>query len=126
MTPSSPLSESSWSGVTPWVAPNFFASSSLSSLRSTATIVAAPAMRQPWMIEIPTPPHPKTTQVEPGVTLAVLMAAPQSERRRLAQAIEEYAMRFPTAFRDMRNGHPAQALRELFREVIDAVDAQPD
>jgi hypothetical protein len=57
---------------------------------------------------------------------AVLMAAPQSERRRLAQAIEEYAMRFPTAFRDMRDGHPAQALRELFREVIDAVDAQPD
>ena len=57
---------------------------------------------------------------------AVVMASPQNERLRLAQAIEEYAMRFPTAFRDMRNGHPAPALRELFREIIDAVDAQPD
>ena len=33
-------------------------------------------MRQPWMTLMPTPPHPMTAQVEPGVTLAVLMAAP--------------------------------------------------
>jgi hypothetical protein len=56
---------------------------------------------------------------------AVLMAAPQRERQRLAQAIEEYAVRFPTAFRDMRNGHPAPALRELFQELIEATGAQP-
>jgi len=57
---------------------------------------------------------------------AVLMAAPQRDRQRLAQAIEDYAARFPTAFRDMRNGHPARALRELVDEVIEAVDAQPE
>ena len=36
----------------------------------------APAMRQPWITLMPTPPQPITAQVEPGVTLAVLMAAP--------------------------------------------------
>ncbi len=36
----------------------------------------APAMRQPWITLMPTPPQPMTTQVEPGVTLAVLIAAP--------------------------------------------------
>ncbi len=64
------------SGLTPWVAPKRLAVSSFSSLRSTATMTEAPAMRQPWMTLMPTPPQPITTQVEPGVTLAVLMAAP--------------------------------------------------
>ncbi len=36
----------------------------------------APATFAPMMAEIPTPPQPKTTTEEPGVTLAVLMAAP--------------------------------------------------
>jgi hypothetical protein len=57
---------------------------------------------------------------------AILMAAPQGDRQRLAQAIEDYAARFPTAYRDMRNGHPAPALRELILEVIEAVDARPE
>jgi hypothetical protein len=56
---------------------------------------------------------------------AILMAAPQRERQRLAQAIEHYAARFPIAYRDMRNGHPAPALRELIQEMIEAVDARP-
>jgi hypothetical protein len=37
-----------------------------------------------------------------------------------------YAARFPIAYRDMRNGHPAPALRELVQEVIDAVGARPE
>jgi hypothetical protein len=57
---------------------------------------------------------------------AILMAASERERHRLAQAIEDYAARFPAAYRDMRNGHPAPALRELIREVIEAVDARPE
>ena len=57
---------------------------------------------------------------------SVLMAAPERERQRLARTIEAYAVHSPAAFRDMRNGHPASALRQLFREVIDAVDAQPE
>src|ERR1700720_2637004 len=57
---------------------------------------------------------------------AILMVAPERERRRLAQAIEHYAARFPIAYRDMRNGHPAPALRELIEEVIEAVDARPE
>ena len=69
-------SEASPSGVVPWVAPRRLASSSLDSRRSTATISAAPATRAPWMAEMPTPPQPNTTTVEPGSTLAVLMAAP--------------------------------------------------
>jgi hypothetical protein len=57
---------------------------------------------------------------------AILMAAPERERQRLAQAIEHYASRFPIAYRDMRNGHPAPALRELIQEVIEAVGARPE
>ena len=45
---------------------------------------------------------------------------------RLAQAIEQYAIRFPTAFRDLRNGHPALSMRELFQELMDSVDAHPE
>jgi hypothetical protein len=56
---------------------------------------------------------------------AILVAAPERERQRLAKAIEAYAIRSPTAFRDLQNGHPAAATQQLFREVIDAVDAQP-
>ena len=56
---------------------------------------------------------------------AILMAAPRPERQQLAQAIEDYATRFPVAYRDMRNGHPARALRDLIQEMIEAVDAQP-
>ena len=55
----------------------------------------------------------------------ILATAPQSDRQRLAEAIEAYAMRFPIALRDLQNGHPAQVMRELFREVVDAVDARP-
>jgi hypothetical protein len=54
---------------------------------------------------------------------AILMAAPRPERQQLAQ---DYATRFPVAYRDMRNGHPARALRDLIQEMIEAVDAQPE
>ena len=57
---------------------------------------------------------------------AILMAAPQSERQKLAQAIEQFAIRFPTTFRDLRNGHPARSMRGFFQELIDGVDAQPE
>ena len=56
----------------------------------------------------------------------VLAAAPARERRLLAEAIEEYASRHPTAFRDLRNGHPAGDVRVLVEEVIAAVDADPE
>ena len=56
----------------------------------------------------------------------VLAAAPIRERRLLAEAIEEYANRHPTAFRDLRNGHPAGNVRALIEEVIAAVDADPE
>ena len=36
----------------------------------------APAMRAPWTAEMPTPPRPVTTTVEPRSTLAVLSTAP--------------------------------------------------
>ena len=39
-------------------------------------MLAAPQTRAPWITLMPTPPQPKTTTVEPGSTLAVLMAAP--------------------------------------------------
>ena len=39
-------------------------------------MTTAPAMLQPWMTEMPTPPQPNTTHVDPGATFAVLMAAP--------------------------------------------------
>jgi hypothetical protein len=57
---------------------------------------------------------------------SVLMAAPERERQRLARAIEASALLSPVAFRDMRNGHPASSLGQLFREMIEAVDAQPE
>jgi hypothetical protein len=38
--------------------------------------VVAPASRAPWMTEIPTPPQPMITTVEPGRTCAVLRTAP--------------------------------------------------
>jgi hypothetical protein len=57
---------------------------------------------------------------------AILMAAPQRERQKLAQAIEAFSIRFPTAFRDLRNGHPARSMRELFQELMDGVDARPE
>jgi hypothetical protein len=56
----------------------------------------------------------------------VLAAAPSRERRLLAEAIEEYASRHPTAFRDLRNGYPAGDVRALVEEVIAAVDADPE
>ena len=71
------ISRSAWPpGVTVSVAPNVLAISIFSAERSTAMICFAPAMRQPWMTERPTPPHPTTAAVEPGRTAAVLMAAP--------------------------------------------------
>ena len=46
------------------------------SATSTATIRSAPASRQPTTAPSPTMPIPKTTQVEPACTFAVLSAAP--------------------------------------------------
>jgi hypothetical protein len=57
---------------------------------------------------------------------AILIAAPPRERQRLAQAIERFAIRSPTVFQNLRNGHPARAMRELFQELLDGVDAQPE
>lgn len=54
-----------------------------------------------------------------------LEAAPSRERRQLAEAIESYATRHPAAFRDLMNGHPAKALREVLQEIVLAVDARP-
>ena len=56
---------------------------------------------------------------------AILISAPPRERQRLAQAIEQFAIRSPVAFQDLRNGHPARAMRELFQELMAGVDAQP-
>ena len=58
------------------VAPKRLASSSFSSDTSTAKMRAAPAMRAPWIVAMPTPPQPNTATVEPGCTRAVLIAAP--------------------------------------------------
>ena len=44
---------------------------------STATIVAAPAMRAPWTTDCPTPPQPMTATLDPGCTPAVFSAAPR-------------------------------------------------
>ncbi len=44
---------------------------------STHTIRSAPCSRQPATAPSPTIPAPNTTQVDPGSTLAVLMAAPR-------------------------------------------------
>ena len=57
---------------------------------------------------------------------AILISASPRERQRLAQAIEQFAIRSPTAFQDLRNGHPARAMRELFQELMAGVDAQPE
>ena len=46
----------------------------------------------------------------------------RTRTRRLAQAIEEFAIRFPTGFRGLRNGHPARSMREFFQELIHGVD----
>ena len=54
-----------------WVAPNWVAISSLASMMSMAMILAAPAMRQPWMMLRPMPPQPITATSEPPSTLAV-------------------------------------------------------
>ena len=56
---------------------------------------------------------------------AALAAAPQDERRLLAEAIERYAERFPSAFSNPRSTDAARFLRELFGEITDAVDARP-
>jgi hypothetical protein len=42
------------------------------------------------------------------------------------QAIDDYAARFPDAFRNIRYGDAARILRELLDEVIEAGDAQRD
>ena len=64
--------------------------------------------------------RPRTVPANPRTPAQV------ASRQRLAQAIEHYAARFPIAYRDMRNGHPAPALRELIEEVIEAVGARPE
>ena len=43
---------------------------------STPTIMSAPTIFSPWMTFSPIPPRPKTTQLAPGSTLAVLTTAP--------------------------------------------------
>ena len=57
---------------------------------------------------------------------AALAAAPQHERRLLAEAVERYAERFPSTFSNPRSADAARFLRELFGEITDAVDARPD
>ena len=52
---------------------------------------------------------------------AILIAAPQREQQRLAEAIEEFAIRCSIAFLDLRNGHPDRAMRDIFQEVMDGV-----
>ena len=59
-----------------WVAPTFSASACLDSSGSTARIVVAPDTRAPWITDRPTPPHPITATVDPGLTFAVLITAP--------------------------------------------------
>ena len=58
------------------VAPKWRAVSSLDGTMSMAMIWRAPARRAPWITEQPTPPQPNTATDDPGVTLAVLRAAP--------------------------------------------------
>jgi hypothetical protein len=77
--------------LTTWVAPNSRARSSFPSTTSTAMICRAPAMRAPWITDIPTPPTPSTATVEAGATFARLSTAPtpvttpQLIKRRLVQ-----------------------------------------
>ena len=58
------------------VAPSLRASSSFQGWLSIATIRDAPAIRQPWSADRPTPPHAITAQVLPGSIRAVLSTAP--------------------------------------------------
>src|SRR5438270_13226047 len=58
------------------VAPSCSAVLRFSSTGSMAKVREAPAMRAPWMTAWPTPPQPMTATVEPGLTCAVLRAAP--------------------------------------------------
>ena len=67
---------SSAAGSTAWVAPTFRDASRRVADRSIATMVDAPEMRAPWMTDWPTPPQPMTATLDPGVTPAVLNAAP--------------------------------------------------
>src|SRR5690606_40498421 len=76
-----------------WVAPHALASSSFCRFMSTARISAAPAMRAPWMAEMPTPPAPYTITEEPGTILAVLKSGRAScTERRYATAYAGVAM----------------------------------
>merc|ERR1719203_48965 len=63
-------------GFTHSVAPITLAISNLPSLMSIPIMREAFARTQPWMTERPTPPSPKTAQIDPSVTLEVLSAAP--------------------------------------------------
>ena len=73
---SSRTSRAASSAVTAWVAPMRSAACRRDSTGSTATMVEAPASRQPWMTLRPTPPQPITTTRSPGWTWAVRIAAP--------------------------------------------------
>lgn len=55
-------------GLRQSVAPRALALVNFSLLMSIAMILEAPATLQPIIAERPTPPRPKTAQVEPGVT----------------------------------------------------------
>jgi hypothetical protein len=57
---------------------------------------------------------------------AALAAAPNYERRLLAQAIDDCAVRFSDSFRNIRDGDAARVLSELLDEVIEAIDVPPD
>ena len=56
---------------------------------------------------------------------AALSSAPRRERQLLADAVERYAARFPTAFSNSRSADATRLLRELLAEITDAIDAQP-
>ena len=58
------------------VAPSCFAVLRFSSCGSIAMMRPAPAMRAPWITAWPTPPQPRTATLAPGLTFAVLSAAP--------------------------------------------------
>ena len=58
------------------VAPNSIAFSNFESTVSTAIILLAPAILQPWIVFNPTPQHPKTAVVSPILTLALFITDP--------------------------------------------------
>ena len=58
------------------VAPKPIAASRFEASGSMAMMRDAPATRAPWITDVPTPPQPITATVAPGVTCAVLSAAP--------------------------------------------------